>query len=306
MAKQGTYEFVVRDSSKIQGLHTELRAVSDVLQCLDRASEQLSYDDESRVYEAVNCVADILQRVVLESTGVDIRRADTLESSSSVPLESSLRVLNGLCGEKSKVIGHPPHRQLQGHLNSVKIGLGAYRNELTSNGLTRHSDQLLTSISKTLEALSSQIVEPVEARSRGTRPQIILVEDDVLERELLSKLLAKKGFDVIDFGDGIEAIDYIFKERPDATVLLDMRLPKCDGPETIRRIRSNNHVRHLPIIGMSGVEPVGDIDFGEGGVSAWFNKPVNPEHLCDLLSGGNGQPETDWSTPHQRSSALAN
>ena len=88
-------------------------------------------------------------------------------------------------------------------------------------------------------------------------------------------------------GDGLDALDYLHKGgRPDV-VLLDMGLPRCDGPTTVREIRRDPACAGLKVFAVSASAPE---QFGwagqagrEGGVNRWFQKPVNPQELLREL-----------------------
>lgn len=60
------------------------------------------------------------------------------------------------------------------------------------------------------------------------RQKVIVVEDDILERECLATLLSNNGFEVIEFGVGTEAIEHICQEWPSATALLNMPIDRVN------------------------------------------------------------------------------
>jgi CheY-like chemotaxis protein len=111
--------------------------------------------------------------------------------------------------------------------------------------------------------------------------QALLVEDDSNERELLAGLLRMSGYNVVTARDGLDALEYLnTHNRPDV-VLLDMRMPRCDGPTTIERIRANPNTADLRVFAVSGTSPSElGISTGAGGVDGWFAKPLNPETLA--------------------------
>ncbi len=141
------------------------------------------------------------------------------------------------------------------------------------------------------------VILPVEAavavganssrrRSRaGRSPRRLLVEDDHNECELLAGFFRLAGYEVATAGDGSDAIDYLQQhERPDV-MLLDMMLPRCDGPTTIRRLRDDPAFNDLKIFAMSGytADQIG-LDCRASGVARWFQKPLNPELLLRELN----------------------
>src|SRR5579884_745697 len=105
--------------------------------------------------------------------------------------------------------------------------------------------------------------------------------------------------------DGEAALDYLrTHDRPDV-MLLDMAMPRCDGPTTLRAIRRNPAYAGLRIYGLSGYAPDQfDVKCGPDGVNGWFQKPVDPQTLVQDLGRELGharnrlQPATASNTTH--------
>ena len=123
-------------------------------------------------------------------------------------------------------------------------------------------------------------MEEIAAKPRpkaAKRRKALLVEDDRNQRELLAGFLRQSGLTVDTAGDGADALDYLgTHSRPDV-VLLDMGLPRVDGPTIVREIRNNpdfggleNFRRHGPYRGRIRFER------GPRGVDRWFQKPLDP------------------------------
>lgn len=113
------------------------------------------------------------------------------------------------------------------------------------------------------------------------------MEDDGNERELLAGVLGMNGCECATAaadgdGDGDEALDYLATHaRPDV-VLLDMPMPRCDGPTELRAIRSNPMTAGLKVIAVSGSSPQEmGVAVSPRGVDVWFTKPRNPRSLWD-------------------------
>ena len=126
---------------------------------------------------------------------------------------------------------------------------------------------------------------PAPPKPRRARTAL-LVEDDTNERELLAGFLRMAGLDVATAGDGDDALDYLHRQgRPDV-VLLDMVLPRCDGPTTVREIRRDPTLAGLKIFAVTGHSPDRfNLQPGAaGGIDRWFNKPLNPEALLHDLN----------------------
>jgi carbon storage regulator CsrA len=123
------------------------------------------------------------------------------------------------------------------------------------------------------------------ATSARTRGHALIVEDNLNESELLASYLRLSGFQVDTARDGCDALSLLEAElRPDA-ILLDMRMPRCDGPTTVNAIRSNPDFRDLKVYAISGTSPdMLGVERGPRGVDRWFPKPLNPEVLVRELS----------------------
>ena len=111
---------------------------------------------------------------------------------------------------------------------------------------------------------------------QGTN-HILVVDDESDVRELLSKFLTRRGYEVNTASDGMAAIEAIHDSRPDI-VLLDIRLPKIDGLSVLQRLRDESE--NVAIITMSGVA---DEDTArrslELGAADFITKPFNLPYL---------------------------
>lgn len=121
------------------------------------------------------------------------------------------------------------------------------------------------------------------------REKTILLVEDNPDDEMLTLRALKKirvGNDVVVVRDGVEALDYIFckgkyadhdpKELPQV-VLLDLKLPKIDGLEVLRKIRANEQTKLLPIIILTSSREEKDLVAGyKNGANSYIVKPVDP------------------------------
>lgn len=175
------------------------------------------------------------------------------------------------------------HR-LRGRLNSATIALYLAQRQL-QNGMTGEADETLRSALGELEKLegewAAQRTSSPAPRRSVSRVRALLVEDNPFESSLLESYLRLSGIDVANASDGLEALDYLAThESPDA-VLLDMRLPRCDGPTTVAAIRSNPSYSRLKVFAVSGSRP--DEVAVPTGVDGWFSKPLDPAKLVEAL-----------------------
>lgn len=120
--------------------------------------------------------------------------------------------------------------------------------------------------------------------AKAARCRALVVDDDANERGLLAGLLRMNGCDCDTAADGQDALDYLASHDPPDVVLLDMIMPRCDGPETLRRIRRDARLANLRVFSVSGADPrrLG-VPTGAGGFDAWFPKPLDPEKLWDAI-----------------------
>jgi CheY-like chemotaxis protein len=139
------------------------------------------------------------------------------------------------------------------------------------------------SLATALQALE-QLDRDRAAPPAPPRYRALVVEDDDNERELLAGLLGMSGCACATAADGVDALEYLAThDRPDV-VLLDMAMPRCDGPETLRRIRADDRLAGLKVFSVSSTNPRElCIPDGPGGFDAWFPKPLNPGRLWDAI-----------------------
>jgi len=114
--------------------------------------------------------------------------------------------------------------------------------------------------------------------------QILLVEDNPINRKLASTLLRKSGYQVDEVENGSQAIEAI-KSRPYHLVLLDVQMPDMDGFEVTQHIRSlEDSKRHTPIIAMTAHAMRGDRERClSAGMDDYISKPLDPQHLFNLV-----------------------
>ena len=80
--------------------------------------------------------------------------------------------------------------------------------------------------------------------------RILLVEDNELNRDMLSRRLERRGYSVAVATDGQQGVDMAASESP-ALILMDMSLPVIDGWEATRRIKADDRTRHIPVIALT-------------------------------------------------------
>src|SRR5690606_39170 len=87
--------------------------------------------------------------------------------------------------------------------------------------------------------------------------KILLVEDNEMNRDMLSRRLPRRGYNVVLAEDGQQGVDMARSERPDL-ILMDMSLPVKDGWEATREIKDDAALRAIPVIGLTAHAMAGD------------------------------------------------
>lgn len=109
--------------------------------------------------------------------------------------------------------------------------------------------------------------------------RILLVEDNELNRDMLSRRLERRGYEVVLAVDGEEGLRLAASAKPDL-VLMDMSLPVLDGWEATRRLKSDSATRHLPVLGLTAHAMPSDREkVLEAGCDEYDTKPVELPRL---------------------------
>ena len=115
-------------------------------------------------------------------------------------------------------------------------------------------------------------------------PKVLLVEDNEMNRDMLSRRLTRRGFEVVFAADGQQGVDLARSEKPDI-ILMDMSLPGMDGWEATRRIKADGTMRRIPVIGLTAHAMSGDREKAiEAGCDDYDSKPVEIERLLGKIN----------------------
>ena len=122
--------------------------------------------------------------------------------------------------------------------------------------------------------------------------KVLLVEDNEMNRDMLSRRLKRKGYDVLIAMDGAEGISMAEAELPDI-ILMDMSLPVLDGWEATRRLKAQEKTKHIPIIAQTAHAMAGDLEkCMEAGCDDYATKPIElPSLLAKIKKWLNHQSE---------------
>jgi carbon storage regulator CsrA len=188
--------------------------------------------------------------------------------------------------QKLSELFHVIHKRLDGAANTL--------NELHRSVEAEHdpdlhlaSQQIMSNLFKELRSLETEANKVLEGTGITVNDptQALLVEDGACERQLLGGYLELSGFEVITAEDGQDALDYLsLHSRPDV-VLLDMMMPRMNGPAFVQQVRSNPDLDGLSIFAISGNSQAEiEKSFGTTAVDRWFSKPISPKELVNEIA----------------------
>ncbi len=113
--------------------------------------------------------------------------------------------------------------------------------------------------------------------------KILLVEDNEMNRDMLSRRLTRKGYEVSIAVNGLEGVEKAQTELPDI-ILMDMSLPELDGWEATRRLKSAEETNKIPILGLSAHAMAGDREKAmQAGCDDYDTKPVEFKRLLGKI-----------------------
>ncbi len=177
----------------------------------------------------------------------------------------------------------------EGELTALAIGHFNLRNYEDGYKYLQEASRLSPNnviLSGQLNAIAIRIDEMARQKDSGAPVSgrtILVVDDSATIRKLISGKLEKAGHNVICAADGVEALARIEESLPDL-VLLDITMPRMDGYEVCKNIRSNPAAKDVPVVMISGKDGFFDKVRGRmAGTSGYVTKPFGPETLMKAL-----------------------
>jgi CheY-like chemotaxis protein len=114
--------------------------------------------------------------------------------------------------------------------------------------------------------------------------KVLLVEDNEMNRDMLSRRLSRKGYDVVIAVDGREGVDKAKSELPDI-ILMDMSLPELDGWEATKLIKADDATKSIPLIALTAHAMAGDREKAmSAGCDDYDTKPVDFSRLVEKMA----------------------
>jgi CheY-like chemotaxis protein len=113
--------------------------------------------------------------------------------------------------------------------------------------------------------------------------KVLLVEDNEMNRDMLSRRLTRKGYEVVIATDGVEGIEMSVSSEPDL-ILMDMSLPRIDGWEATKQIKANPQTQSTPILALTAHAMSGDRQKAlEAGCDDYDTKPIELSRLINKM-----------------------
>lgn len=128
-----------------------------------------------------------------------------------------------------------------------------------------------------LDTTRGELLHP--SKSAGRSRCVLLAEDDAALRRYIEVLLQRAGYEVVSAADGLEAMKSLLTVNVDV-IVTDAVMPNLSGYELCRFVRNSQHLAHLPIILLSGLDPK---NAETEQVNAFLAKPITPENLLTCI-----------------------
>ena len=122
--------------------------------------------------------------------------------------------------------------------------------------------------------------------------RVLVVDDNTRNRKLARDVLDAAGFDTLEAGTGVEALEMAAEHEPDV-ILLDLRLPDMNGVEVVRQLREGEGTARIPVVAMSAISLREQSDWLEtAGFAGSLDKPINvrtfPDQVRRFCTGSGG------------------
>ncbi len=123
--------------------------------------------------------------------------------------------------------------------------------------------------------------------------KILVVEDDFMNMILVKEILSLHGYEVLEAGNGKEAVEKASKEKPDL-ILMDINLPEMDGVTATKKIKAEESTKKIPIYALTASVMKGDAEkfLGEG-FDGYLAKPIETKKLIESIESGLGKEKAE-------------
>jgi two-component system, cell cycle response regulator len=111
------------------------------------------------------------------------------------------------------------------------------------------------------------------------KPFIMVVDDNRITTKLLRRYLEANGYEAKEAYDGIDCLEKVEERLPDA-IVLDVMMPRLDGYETVKKLKSQDHTKHIPVVIVTALNDVANqIKSIEAGANDFLSKPIEEKLL---------------------------
>lgn len=237
----------------------------------------------------------------LSHIGSDLRHLDTFVSKAldggQAHQAESIRAFHEFASRLTRELD-----QFESHMNNAaqggaakvieKSGLRQHFDELRRDRIEPEARQVEGKLQETQQWAQKfnkdyreQAVKVVSHEFPPAQPEVMLVDDDEIYREMLGCMLEEVGLRVTSADSGETALDAMRKRRPDI-VLLDYNMPGLDGAETLERMKADPELREIPVIMLSGASTRDVmVEVSRAGAAGFIVKPSNrPTILAKINS----------------------
>lgn len=113
--------------------------------------------------------------------------------------------------------------------------------------------------------------------------KVLIADDELRLRKVVSLHLKKSGFEVVEAGNGLQAVALAIETKPDV-IVLDVMMPEKTGLEACAEIKSLDDLKDIPVILLTAMAESEDVKKGEdAGADAYLTKPFSPKELIDII-----------------------
>ena len=246
------------------------------------------------------------QKILFPALGISLEilhiKGSTVRVGIDAPMEVRIvrdELVDGTLDEQINRLPPKLRHEFRNELNSISIASQLFKQEMECGNFddaAKTFDKLVQRLNRVSKSKllagklpsgsfpSRRLSSPAVTANKPLRA--LVVEDEANEREMLAGFLRLQGYQVDTAADGDEAFEYLQANVDTAIVLVDMRMPRCDGPTAIRRIRENRNLDQVKIFAISGSPPEENQSASED-VNGWFMKPLNPQLLIESLPSNN-------------------
>jgi len=111
------------------------------------------------------------------------------------------------------------------------------------------------------------------------KPHILVVDDNKITTKLLRRYLEANGYEATEAYDGIDCLEKVEIKLPDA-IVLDVMMPRLDGYETVKKLKEQEHTRHIPVVIVTALNDVANqLKSIEAGADDFLSKPIEEKLL---------------------------